>query len=436
MKYRLRDLPRMLATPGGRLQVRDGIGYNLYPLLARLAHTWRRTVVRRTRVIAVVGSFGKSTTTRAVSAALGVAIHPRALYNAFTWLASAVLRIRPGQAHAVIEAGIAAPGEMERYARMIRPDLVVVTSIGSEGSPKLGSLDDIRDQKSWMVRALGASGTAVLNADDPRVAWMASVTTARVVRYGFAEGCDVRGRDLRLDWPRGSRLRVDAFGESCEFAVRLVGRHMMVPVLAAIAVAIREGVPLAVAAERLAALEPTPGRMQPLELPGGVTMLRDDFKSTIETLHAALDVFAEVPATRRIVVFGDVTEPPADRAPVYEALGERIAAIADRLVVFGPSLADYAAGARRAGLPDDAIHDGGRTPQRTVAVLRALLRPGDAVLLKGRRGQKLDRVRLLLAGATVDCDVPLCDLQVYCADCPMRERGWHGRPRVVERDLR
>lgn len=328
MKYRFRDLPRMLATPGGRLQVRDGIAYNLYPLLSRLAHAWRRTVVRRTRVVAVVGSFGKSTTLRAVSAALGVAIHPRALYNAFTSLASAVLRVRPGQARAVIEAGIAAPGEMERYARMIRPDLVVVTTIGSEGSPRLGSLDDIRDQKSRMVRALPASGTAVLNADDPRVAWMAGVTAAQVVRYGFGDDCDVRGSDLRLDWPRGSRLRVDAFGQSCEFAVRLVGRHMMVPVLAAIAVAIREGVPLAEAARRLAALEPTPGRMQPVELPGGVTMLCDDFKSTIETLHAALDVFAEVPATRRIVVFGDVTEPPAERAPVYAALGERIAAIA------------------------------------------------------------------------------------------------------------
>lgn len=82
-----------------------------------------------------------------------------------------------------------------------------------------------------------------------------------------------------------------------------------------------------------------------------------------------------------------------------------------------------------------AIHDGGLTPQQTVVVLRELLRPGDAILLKGRRGQKLDRVRLLLAGAPVGCDVALCDLQVACTDCPMRERGWHGRPRVLERDL-
>ena len=59
MKYRLRDLPSMLATPGGRLQVAEGITYHLFPLGSRGAATWRRTVVRRTRVVVVIGSFGK-----------------------------------------------------------------------------------------------------------------------------------------------------------------------------------------------------------------------------------------------------------------------------------------------------------------------------------------------------------------------------------------
>jgi putative ABC transport system ATP-binding protein len=221
-----------------------------------------------------------------------------------------------------------------------------------------------------MVRALAATGIAVLNGDDPRVLWMAGVTRARVVTCGFGAGCDVRASDLRLDWPRGSRLRVDAFGESREFTVRLIGRHMMFPVLAAVAVARLEGIDFDAVVERLAALPPTWGRLEPVELPGGVTLLRDEFKSTLETMHAALDVFAQVPATRRIVLFGDVTEPPEDRRPVYGALGERVAAIADHLVVYGKGLADYSSGALGAGMSAASIHDGGNVPQRAAGVLR------------------------------------------------------------------
>ena len=435
MKYRLRDLPSMLATPGGRLQVAEGITYHLFPLASRVAATWRRTVVRRTRVVVVIGSFGKSTTARCVSAALGLADHPKLIYNAYASLARAILRIRPGQRRAVIEAGIAGPGEMALYARMTRPDVVVVTSIGSEGAPKLGTLDDIRDQKSQMVRALATTGIAVLNGDDPRVLWMAGATRARVVTCGFSVGCDVRGSDLRLDWPRGSRLRVDAFGESREITVRLIGRHMMFPVLAAVAVARLEGIDFDPVVERLAALPPTWGRLEPVELPGGVTLLRDEFKSTLETMHAALGVFAQVPATRRIVLFGDVTEPPEDRRPVYGALGERVAAIADHLVVYGKGLADYSSGALRAGMSAASIHDGGSVPQRAAGVLRELLRPGDVVLVKGRRGQKLDRVRLLLEGRTVGCDLALCDLQDPCVGCPMCTTGWSGHRAVLPSDL-
>ena len=106
----------------------------------------------------------------------------------------------------------------------------------------------------------------------------------------------------------------------------------------------------------------------------GITLLRDDYKSTLETMHAALDLFAEVPAQRRIVLFGDVTEPPPNRTAVYEELGARVAGIADQLVVLGRGRPDYAAGALRTGMPAAAIHDGGTTPQQAVAVLRGLLR--------------------------------------------------------------
>ncbi len=431
MNYRLRDFPALLATPAGRAQLRTGAGYRLWPLSSRLARLYRRSVARRTRVVAVVGSFGKTTTTRAVSAALGVPAHPNMLRNAWSSVALALLRIRPAQRHAVIEVGIAAPGQMARYAPVVLPDIVVVTSIGSEHNRSLATLEVTRHEKAEMVRALAPSGIAVLNADDPNVRWMAGQTAARVVTFGFGADCDVRATDYRLDWPAGSRFRVSAFGEESDVAVRFLGRHLVHATLAAIAVARLEGVALADALGRLHAVQPAPGRMQPVALPDGVTVLRDDCKSNPETMHAALDVLGEIPARRRIVVFGDVAEPPSSQHALYRELGRRVAAIAAHLVVVGPNPGRYAGGARRAGMPAERIHDGGRTPRPAAAIVAKLLQPGDVVLIKGRGTQMLDRVRLILEGRPVRCDIGYCSLnRSDCEGCPMVESGW-GTHRVV-----
>jgi UDP-N-acetylmuramyl pentapeptide synthase len=187
-----------------------------------------------------------------------VATDDNLLLNALTSVASALLRIRRSQRRAVIEVGINLRGQMERYARMIRPDIVVATSVGGEHEIEIGAFEDIRNEKSRMVRALRPSGVAVLNGDDPNVMWMAGQTGARIVTYGFGASCDVRASDLRLDWPHGSRVRVVAFGDEREVAVRLIGRHLIYPVLAAIAVAHVEGLDLDATLASLQSLSPTP----------------------------------------------------------------------------------------------------------------------------------------------------------------------------------
>jgi UDP-N-acetylmuramoyl-tripeptide--D-alanyl-D-alanine ligase len=152
-----------------------------------LAVLYRRTLARRARVVVVVGSFGKTTTTRALHAALRL---PAANYvgmnlNSGAAVAVAVLGLRPGSSRGVIEAGIGRRGRMAGYAHLIRPDIVVVTSIGSEHLSSLGALEVTREEKAEMLRALLPSGSAILNGDDPNVLWMKRRTRARVVTYGF-----------------------------------------------------------------------------------------------------------------------------------------------------------------------------------------------------------------------------------------------------------
>src|SRR5690349_17967781 len=115
MHYKLRDLPALLRTPVGRVQFLNGLFcYRAWPLLASAAAIYRRTLVRRTRLVAVVGSFGKTTTTRAVTTALGMTPHRWSGLNHFGFVAAAIFRIRPGQRHAVVEVGIMFRGAMRR----------------------------------------------------------------------------------------------------------------------------------------------------------------------------------------------------------------------------------------------------------------------------------------------------------------------------------
>jgi len=416
----------LLRSPAGRAQLANGARYLLWPRIKGPASVYRRLVVPRTRVVTVVGSLGKTTSTRAVGAALGLPARRVSERNAFASVAFAAMRIRPWHRHAVIEVGIAAPGQMAVYGPLLRPDVVVVTSITSEHNLSLGTLEVTRSEKSEMVRALGPDGIAILNGDDPNVLWMRERTRARIVTFGIADGNDVRASDVELDWPHGMRFRVHARGAAAAVRTRLVGRIAVYPVLAAIAVGLEEGLALGDMLPRLEALTPTPQRLQRVVTPAGAIILRDDCKSSLESVESALDVFAMIPARRKIAVLGDVEQCPGGRRETYRRLGERIGTTASQAIFFGDNCRTYAAGAARGGLPRTAITKAGADLGAVVAALPSDLGEGDVLLVKGRGRQRLGRIALGLLGRDVRCRIAACPIgsSTSCDHCKMLERGW------------
>jgi UDP-N-acetylmuramoyl-tripeptide--D-alanyl-D-alanine ligase len=426
-RYSLADLPHLLRTPLGQIQFRHGIYYRLWPLLSVVAGWYRRKVIPKTRIVSVVGSFGKSTTTRVVTAALQKQVHEKLSLNCWSYLSGVLFRIRPRDRHSVIEVGINNTGQMGQYASMIRPDIVVVTSIGSEHHRSLGSLDVTCAEKGKMVEALPESGLAVLNGDDPNVLAMAALTKARVITYGFDPSNDVRASEISLAWPEGSRFRLHTKGETRIVTVSLVGPYMVYPVLAAIAIASHEGFTIDEILSSLQSVPPTPGRLEPLLLANGAVLLRDDYKSSLETIHVALEVFSDIPAKRRGIVMGEVSEPPGSQGPIYRDLGRRIAETADYAIFVGGNFQRYAAGAREAGMPQSALFNAQGSILKAAEYLSEQLEAGDTVLLKGRDTQRLGRVALVMSGRNVRCDIDFCDTRVTtCQKCPMLERGWDG----------
>ena len=345
-----------LRTPIGRFRLLNRAFVKSWKFVKHLARLYRVLVVKKTCFIAVVGSQGKTTTARAVAAALGLPEHPGRELNEFTYIALAMLRVRPRHKHAVIEVGIGRKGQMAVYAGVIRPDIAVVCSISSEHNRSLGDLHVTRAEKAEMVRVLPPRGFAVLNGDDPNVLWMRDLTTARVITYGFSEANEIRATDVSLDWPHGTRFRLHVGGMSVEARTRLIGRTFVQSMLAAVAVGRAAGISLDMILSSLENLAPTPGRLEPVRLESGAILLRDEFKSSLETVDVALDVLAEIPARRKIVVLGEISEPPGSPRPIYRRISGRIAGMADRAIFYGTDYCQaYVAGAAREGMPREAM---------------------------------------------------------------------------------
>jgi UDP-N-acetylmuramoyl-tripeptide--D-alanyl-D-alanine ligase len=430
VRYRTADIPALVRTPVGRRQLANGVLHRSWPLLRVAAAAQRATIGRWTRTVAVVGSLGKTTTVRALVAALTGELSPSVGENHYGFVAARILRTPPLAPYSVIEVGIDGPGQMSGYARMIRPDIVVVTSIASEHGRSLRTLEAARDEKAEMVRALPPDALAVLNGDDPNVRWMASETRARVVTFGLGPDNDVHATSVILDWPRGTRFTVELDCRAYPTWSRLIGAHMTYPVLATAAVVAAEGHDVAAALELLARLAPTPMRLEPVALPSGAFLLRDEFKSTLESVHAALDVLAEIPAHRRIVVMGDISEAPGRQAS-HADVGRRVAEIASVAVFVGDVSTGWVTGARRAGMPREALVRARSPVPLAIELLRSLVEQGDVILVKGRNPRRLERISLGLLGGPVVCDIELCYALTRCAECPMLARGWNGRRVVI-----
>lgn len=422
LRIQLRDVVPLLRDPAGRRQLFEETQFRLWPLIAPIAQLHRRTLLARTPVVVVVGSQGKSTSVRAVRAALGFTPSTWVEANAGAEVAVQLLRGRPWDKGVVLEVGIGARGQMESYAQQLRPSHVVVTSIGTEHATTLGTREEIRAEKARMVEGVPSAGVVFLNADDEHVMWMAGRTRARIVTFGFSPHADVRASGLRLRGLEGIELDLHVGGRTRATRTRLLSKDLVRAFLAGVAVALRLGEPLDAVIARLEALPPTPRRLDPRPLPSGAWLIRDEYKSSLETVDSALDVFEALEVSgRRFVVLGEISEPPGSQGPIYRRIGARIAAIADQALFVGGNFQRYAAGARRAGMTGERVVDAGRSWRVAFEHLRRELGPGDVVLVKGRDTQRLDRVSLALLGRDVRCARTECEL-IDCDGCPMLER--------------
>jgi UDP-N-acetylmuramyl pentapeptide synthase len=374
----------------------------------------------------VIGSLGKTTTARAVAGVTGD--HKLDSFrNADYAVIQNLLKYSAKDRFAVLEVGIEKPGQMIPHARMIKPDIVIVTSIASEHVLSFKTLEGIREEKSAMIRALDENGTAILNADDPNVMWMASQTKARIITYGINNEADVKAVNIINDFPHGMGFRALLEEKEYSCSTPFIGRHMLYPALAALALAYAENLDIRSACRALGEVSPAESRMEPVLLDSGAWVIRDDFKSTRESIWAALDTLEECQAKRKFLILGAASEITNDiRYSFHRELGKRIAPIADSVFVINRKgiFKSILQGAEKAGMDKKRIIRIEGNVLSVISFLPQDLGPGDLILVKGRTNQRLSRITLALSGRKVGCLLPYCqDRNHICDLCPCLEAG-------------
>ncbi|MGY1731310.1 UDP-N-acetylmuramoyl-tripeptide--D-alanyl-D-alanine ligase [Geodermatophilus sp. SYSU D01045] len=360
--------------------------------------------------LGITGSSGKTSTKDLlgqVLAAAGPTVSPPGSFNNDIGLPLTVLSADEGTRHLVLEMGARGVGHIARLCAVARPDVGVVLNVGSAHLGEFGSADAIARAKGELVEALAETGTAVLNADDARVAGMAPRTRARVVTTGRSAGADVRAADVTLDDAARARFTLVAGGEEHPVALQVVGEHQVANALSAAAAALAAGMTPAAVARALSAAEPrSRWRMEVTRRGDGVTVVNDAYNANPESMRAALAALAGLPATRRVAVLGGMAELGPDAEAEHERLGrDAVAAGVDLLVAVGPDAVGMVSGATAAGAHHGEGHGTqvASVPDRAAALdlLSEVLVPGDVVLVKASRAHGLEVLAdgLLTAGA-------------------------------------
>ncbi|MDO9455268.1 UDP-N-acetylmuramoyl-tripeptide--D-alanyl-D-alanine ligase [Nocardioides sp.] len=371
--------------------------------LGRLA----RAVVDRlgTPVLALTGSQGKTGTKDLLAHLLApTAVATRANNNNELGVPLTVLRAHPSTTHLVLEMGARGIGHLAYLCEIAPPTVAGVLNVGTAHVGEFGGVEAIAAAKGELVEALGDDGTAVLNADDPRVAAMASRTRGRVLTFGQAG--DVRWRDVSLDALGRASFDLGSSDDGSweRVTLRQTGAHQVANAAAAAAMALAAGVPLGDVAERLSTAEAaSPWRMELTERADGLLVLNDSYNANPASMRAALDALRALGrerSGRTVAVLGEMRELGPEHDAGHREVGAATAGV-DVVVVVGDAATGIADGARGAGV-GEVIVTAGRDD--ALARVRKNAGAGDVVLVKASRAAALE----VLAAALLD--TPLDDM--------------------------
>lgn len=348
----------------------------------------------RIPVLAVAGSNGKTTTKEMIARVLGAkyaVLATEGNLNNHIGVPLTLFRLERRHQIAVVEIGTNHPGEIEYLCGILQPTHGLITNIGREHLEFFGDVEGVAKEEGMVFESLRERrhGVALVNADDARVARIGRKVRRRVT-YGFAAArVDIRGRLIgltesgcvRISATRGNSKR------TLEARLKIPGRHNAINALSAVAAGMTFGVPHEGIRRAIESFRPASKRMETVRV-GGALIINDTYNANPDSMIEALRTLAGMRVTgKRIAVLADMLELGQRSIEQHERVGREVAELGIEYLLTYGTMARHIN--KSAALPLGMHYD-----QKNVLAeyLTALAGPGDAVLVKGSRGMKMEDV--------------------------------------------
>ena len=280
----------------------------------------------------------------------------------------------------------------DRSIALVKPQIGVVTNIGSDHLSAFRTLETTAAVKGKLITSLPRHGTAVLNADDPHVLALKNTCKSQILTYGLGPDAMLRAENVQSRWPERLSFTVVYKDESYLVHTQLVGGHWVHCVLAALAVGLAMGVPLGMSAEAMNSALPVKRRLCPVEYENGITCIWDNAKAPLWSIPPALEILKEARAKRKIVVIGTISDYKGDSESKYKSVAKQAMAVAQYVIFIGP-WAYKSLKARRS--PEDDSLQAFYSVEAASEYLEALFKPGDLILLKGSVNDRLEEIKAI-----------------------------------------
>ncbi len=340
-------------------------------------------------VVAITGSSGKTTTkdmTASVLAQRFSVFKSEDSYNNQIGIPSRLMQLSEADEIAVLEIGTSWPGEIERLSRITAPTVGVITNIGPTHLELLGSIEGVAEEKGALLAHVKH---AILNAEDPMMPRLARRMRGHTTTFGWQTDADVSAHEIEIDGFGKPAFTLKIRGKAVERVhLPCLGKHNICNALAAACVGVWAGLTLTEIRAGLERFQPADMRMQPI-VHNDLHIINDAYNSNPDSLKYVLEFFSNMETDgRRIAILGDMLELGDHSHRFHLKAGQDIPTNINLLITVGSHSHEIARGAK--GRVKSIISC--ETPKEAVQQLRKSAQPGDAVLIKGSRGMKLEQI--------------------------------------------
>ena len=343
--------------------------------------------------LAVTGSSGKTTTKDMLYFAVSESrktLRNLGNLNSEIGLPMTVFNLDESHECAVLEMGMYVQGEIDYLAEIVKPHFAIITNVGVAHIQSAGSRENILKAKMEIANYMTQSDVLLINGDNDMLQTVdTGAIKPSVYKYGLEEHNDIRLISYETT-ESGMKIRADILGKITEYEIPTLGIHNIYNSLSVMGLCSLMGLDMKKSAEGIRKYQPSKYRME-IKSVSGKTLIEDFYNANPDSLRASIETFRQMQGERKVAVLADMLELGAISEKEHMNAGIQASEIFDVIICIGSDAKYIGKGAIENGFDKGRVYYFANN-EEAVSEINSILRPGDAVLMKGSRGMKLEEV--------------------------------------------